>query len=309
MRPTLHVLRLRNVPIFQQLRMEEVLLRGDSRSLNVLLLNEIMPGDRAVVLGISGKPEVLVHQDAAKADGIPMIKRYSGGGTVFVDHNVKMVSMLINKAALPNVPPYPHDIMKWTERVYRGAFNSLLDSFPTDWTPFSNYQHPGSTPENPIQVRPEFSLVENDYCFGNLKFGGNAQSIARTRWTHHTSLLWNLNVESISKYLKLPVKRPEYRANRPHSSFLCPVAPFFPDYDLPEEAKIRFDEAVIDSLRNYFHVTEITDVNKELELINELSSMYTFQTKYLEFEPTAEPGLPAQQATVSTATGSGSVQG
>jgi len=40
-----------------------------------------------------------------------------------------------------------------------------------------------------------------------------------------------------------------------------------------------------------------------------LSSMYTFQTKYLEFEPTAEPGLPAQQATVSTATGSGSVQG
>lgn len=50
----------------------------------------------------------------------------------------------------------------------------------------------------------------SDYVFGDRKFGGNAQSIIRNRWIHHTSFLWDYNVRNMA-YLKLPSKVPQYR--------------------------------------------------------------------------------------------------
>lgn len=55
-----------------------------------------------------------------------------------------------------------------------------------------------------------FSHLISDYVFGNRKFGGNAQSIIKNRWIHHTSFLWDYEVRNMA-YLKLPVRAPEYR--------------------------------------------------------------------------------------------------
>lgn len=49
-----------------------------------------------------------------------------------------------------------------------------------------------------------------DYVFGDRKFGGNAQSITKNRWVHHTSFLWDYEAKNMS-YLKLPAKAPQYR--------------------------------------------------------------------------------------------------
>lgn len=49
-----------------------------------------------------------------------------------------------------------------------------------------------------------------DYAIGDRKFGGNAQSITKNRWIHHTSFLWDYEVKNMS-YLKLPAKVPKYR--------------------------------------------------------------------------------------------------
>lgn len=50
-----------------------------------------------------------------------------------------------------------------------------------------------------------------DYVFGDRKFGGNAQSITKNRWIHHTSFLWDYEVNNMA-YLKLPKRVPEYRS-------------------------------------------------------------------------------------------------
>jgi lipoate-protein ligase A len=111
----------------------------------------------SVILGLSGDPHKLVHVNNAHADGVPLVKRYSGGGTVFLDNGCRMVSLLINTDALPNVQPYPRNIMDWTGRLYGAAFTPHL---------------------------PTFHLRENDYCIGSKKVAGNAQSITRGRWCH-----------------------------------------------------------------------------------------------------------------------------
>ena len=55
---------------------------------------------------------------------------------------------------------------------------------------------------------------------GEHKFGGNAQSITKGRWVHHTSFLWDYDAANMS-CLKLPVRRPAYRQERDHGSFVC----------------------------------------------------------------------------------------
>jgi lipoate-protein ligase A len=64
------------------------------------------------------------------------------------------------------------------------------------------------------------SLRENDYVVNEtLKVAGNAQSIGKSGWLHHTSWLWDYSRENMS-YLSIPDKRPAYRENRSHEEFL-----------------------------------------------------------------------------------------
>lgn len=167
---------------------EEQLLRTDDR--NFCILNYGSP--RAIVMGISGQPENLLHLEAVKRDRIPVIQRFSGGGTVIVDENTLFITFIFNKSFLP-IHPFPEPILRWTAELYTKSWNI-----------------------------PGFQLKENDYCIGEKKCGGNAQYIKKDRWLHHTSFLWDYSEINMS-YLKLPSKRPKYRADRDHGDFLIPL--------------------------------------------------------------------------------------
>ncbi|HEY2811667.1 MAG TPA: lipoate--protein ligase family protein [Rhabdochlamydiaceae bacterium] len=188
----LHLLHLTGYPIYDQLLLEEALLRTDER--NWCILNEGSPP--AIVMGISGKKEELIDCQRVKDDGIPVIKRFSGGGTVIVDENTLFVTLICQKNAC-DFPAYPEPILRWHEGLYREVF-------------------PGNA----------FGLRENDFVLGDKKCGGNAQYIKKERWLHHTSFLWDYCPEKMS-YLLLPKKAPQYRQQRTHTDFLCRLAPFF----------------------------------------------------------------------------------
>jgi len=216
LRPVLHVLRLdllppaRRMPIFEQLVMEEALFRSDER--NWCILNRGMPGAQ-VVMGISGKPEKLLNVEAVQRDSVPVIKRFTGGGTVVVDRGTLFATLIANTDAIPGAPAYPQPIMEWSQQFYAPVFQR---GFGRDFA---------------------FELRENDYVSVRpdgckLKFGGNAQSISRNRFVHHTSFLWDWDAACM-EYLQLPAKRPEYREDRTHSDFLLRLRDAAP---APEDA-------------------------------------------------------------------------
>lgn len=182
----LSLLLLQGVPILDQLQIEEALLRADSRDI-CIINSEVEP---AIVMGLSGKVEKLLHPTLVTKHKVPLIKRFSGGGTVYIDHNTLFVTFIFNAKKL-NIAPFPHAIMKWSEGFYRPVFES-----------------------------DDFRLRENDYVFGERKFGGNAQYIQKERCLHHTSFLWDYD-ETKMEMLKLPEKRPTYRGIRSHADFLC----------------------------------------------------------------------------------------
>lgn len=88
--------------------------------------------------GIGGKPEQLVNTDLTSADGIPLLKRYSGGGTVIVSDSVLFVSFIMGPLIEPSVPPYPRSIMDWSGGFYRDGASSpamITDSPPAQSSP------------------------------------------------------------------------------------------------------------------------------------------------------------------------------
>ncbi|KAK9278393.1 hypothetical protein L1049_027958 [Liquidambar formosana] len=194
--PLMNLVRLKGAPILQQLHLEEKLLRTSSD--NWCIIND---GTNAstVVMGISGKAAELLELEPVLRDQVPVVRRFTGGGTVIVDSGTIFVTLICNKDAVPGLQPYPRPIMSWSSLLYNEVFQGIGD----------------------------FNLRENDYVFGNRKFGGNAQSITKNRWIHHTSFLWDYEVRNMA-YLKLPMKAPEYRSARGHLEFICRMKDYLP---------------------------------------------------------------------------------
>jgi lipoate-protein ligase A len=96
--------------IQDQLVLEEKLLREDNK--NYCLINS--GTTPTIVMGISGKAETLLHLDKLP-DSIPVLKRFSGGGTVVVDENTVFVTFIRNKAD-HDFPAYPEPILRWANR-------------------------------------------------------------------------------------------------------------------------------------------------------------------------------------------------
>jgi lipoate-protein ligase A len=205
----LNILHLENVPIYKQLQLEEALLRTCDQ--NYCVINTGAPP--SIVMGISAKPENVLFLNMVEANKIPVIKRYSGGGTVIVDPDTIFVSFIFQKELL-DLPLFPEPIMRWSGEFYKKALSI-----------------------------PEFSLRENDYVIGNKKCAGNAQYIQKNRFVHHTTFLWDFCKENM-KHLKMPTKVPKYRDNRPHTDFLCSL--------LNHLSKEEFISAVKNELKGQF---------------------------------------------------------
>lgn len=226
MKPSLHFVELNQVPIFQQLQWEEALLRADNR--NWCIMNKGSP--RAIVMGISGVIQQWIQREKFQRAPLPLIRRFSGGGTVIVDENTIFMTLICQSQDVP-VSPFPRSLLQWMGEIYRPLFLS----------------HP-------------FEIQENDYVIGRRKWGGNAQAITKGRWLHHSSLLWDYHPESMD-YLLMPPKMPSYRQGRPHTDFLCRLCEYWPNVH-------SFQMQLVEQLNKHFVFVE--QDKSEIERVTQL---------------------------------------
>ncbi len=219
----------RQINVLNQLQLEEALFRADENNY-CLAIHGSAP---AIVMGAFGNRESLVHSSQAKTEQIPIIRRYSGGGTVVVDQDTLFLCFILNYGAF-DFEPYPKEIMGWVYKCLRPLF--------APW---------------------ELLWVDNDFCLnveGKLyKVAGNAQSITSKRIVHHISFPWSYEPK-LMQLLKMPAQRPAYRENRAHTDFLYPLR----NTELSPEV---FIERLISNLKTYGDV-EIKDyplLQKHLE--------------------------------------------
>ena len=145
----------------------------------------------------------MLHTSRVLAAGVPVVRRYSGGGTVVVDCDTQLVSFIFSAQAAPDVQAFPAPLMKWSGLFYSGVFAEHADF---------GLQENGARCAA-ARVAPLLTSCCEDYVFGNRKFGGNAQSIIKGRWVHHTSFLWDFQAASMD-LLRHPPRTPAYRQAR-----------------------------------------------------------------------------------------------
>ncbi|KAM7263113.1 hypothetical protein ACFE04_000796 [Oxalis oulophora] len=249
--PVMNLVRLKGYPILHQLHLEEQLLRTSSE--NWCIINDGTK-DPTIVMGVSGKPAELLEINSVVRDQVPVVRRFSGGGTVIVDDGTIFITFICSKDAVPGLQPFPQPIMSWSSTLYEKVFQGIGD----------------------------YRLRENDYVFGERKFGGNAQSITKHRWVHHTSFLWDYNVENMG-YLKHPKKAPKYRLSRSHLDFICSLKNYMP--------RTIFIDRTTEATRTHFSVQPV-----QLEEIEQPSSLEFSPSSRLLMEQELESAMQQPEA-------------
>jgi lipoate-protein ligase A len=147
----------------------------------------------AVVLGAGGKWAAETDSAACQRDGVPILRRSSGGGAVLLGPGCLLFSLVLAYERQPSLADL--------HASYRFILGTLADAL--------NALVPGVAPAG-----------ISDLAIGAQKVGGNSQQRKRTHLLHHGTLLCSFDLEQIPRYLAHPPREPEYRAKRPHLEFV-----------------------------------------------------------------------------------------
>jgi lipoate-protein ligase A len=156
-----------------------------------------------VVLGYSRSAQQDVDLEACHRDGIPVLRRHSGGGTV-----VQGPGCLNYNLVLRMDRSNDFSTITGTTRAILGRHAAALAAFL------------------PEEISPE---GESDLVFRDRKFSGNAQRRLGTYIEFHGTVLYDFDVSSLSHYLREPDRQPAYRRKRNHLEFVSniPLKPQF----------------------------------------------------------------------------------
>jgi lipoate-protein ligase A len=162
----------------------------------------------AIVLGAACRLAEDLDEEACLAGGVPILRRSSGGGTVLLGPGCLIYSLVLH---------YEHETaLTEIQTSYRYILGRIGEGLGIE-----GVQQAGIS----------------DLVLAGRKFSGNAQQRKRNHLLHHGTILYAFDLSQVSRYLRLPVRQPEYRAGREHGEFLRNV-------DLPsEEIKQRLRSA------------------------------------------------------------------
>ncbi|MER3523213.1 MAG: lipoate--protein ligase family protein [Ignavibacteria bacterium] len=151
-----------------------------------------------VVLGSSNSVVDEVHLEACRADGIPILRRHSGGGTVLQEPGCLSYAL--------------------TLRIEPSRFTRTI----TETTYFVMQRHADALS---ALLGTKVSIEgSSDLTIDGKKFSGNAQRRKLRALLFHGTFLLNADLSSIERYLHMPARQPEYRQRRSHTEFLCNIA-------------------------------------------------------------------------------------
>ncbi|MCB1186225.1 lipoate--protein ligase family protein [bacterium] len=195
--PALHVLPEREISA--NLAAEAALLEQcayEQRAACLFYVN-----DPCIVLGRSNQPSEWVDIAQAEADGIPVVRRISGGGTVYHDNDNLNFSFIVPRAQLNELCGLVGEGALSTS-AYIDFFRSLvigaLSVHGGEWT----------------------ATGTSDISLNGRKVSGNAQRIAHRAVLHHGTLMLHCPLTAIERYLPIPPDRPGVS----HADFITGLA-------------------------------------------------------------------------------------
>jgi lipoate-protein ligase A len=147
----------------------------------------------AVILGASSRLTRDVRLDACQAEHVPVFRRSSGGGTVVIGPGALNVTLVLPLDAGTGL-----GAVDVAQRFALEPIANGLDAL------ISSVRLQGSS----------------DLTLGDRKFGGSAQRRLRRYFMVHASLLYDMDLDRLERYLSIPDRQPDYRGGRTHADFV-----------------------------------------------------------------------------------------
>ncbi|MBX9789691.1 MAG: lipoate--protein ligase family protein [Pirellulales bacterium] len=161
----------------------------------------------AVVLGRGCRAEAEVDLAACRRDGVPVLRRPSGGGTVLVGPGSLMYTLVLSCRLRPEL------------RAIDVAHRTVLERQAAALRPVLASVRCAGTSDLAIDVVDDAGLR-------TCKISGNSLRVRRDWILYHGTLLFDFAVEKLSQYLLPPPREPAYREHRGHAEFVtsAPIA-------------------------------------------------------------------------------------
>ncbi|NJN69077.1 MAG: lipoate--protein ligase family protein [Nitrospira sp.] len=191
--PTLRLLDLTLPLPVENLALDEALLEElDERGGDPVL--RFWESDRHfVVLGRASCVADDVDLMACHEDGLPILRRVSGGGTVLQGPGCLSYALVLPLDWHPDLAN-----IRTTNRFILERIATVLRR----WEPTTVFRG------------------ISDLAIGDRKISGNAQRRTGKALLFHGTILHGMGADLVARYLKHPSRQPDYRSDRPHQAFL-----------------------------------------------------------------------------------------
>ena len=154
-----------------------------------------------VVVGRSSRIELEVDRQACQEDGIPVLRRASGGAAVVTGPGCLMYAVVLSY--------HHHPQLKAIDQAHSFVLNRIGDALrPT----VPNVRCAGTS---------DLIMADGsaDPASGR-KFSGNSVRAKRSHLLYHGSILYDFDLALIGRCLRMPPRMPDYREHRSHEEFV-----------------------------------------------------------------------------------------
>lgn len=146
-----------------------------------------------VVLGRASRVAAEVNEVACQTQGVPVLRRCSGGASVVVGPGCLMYSVVLSLRLRPQ--------LQQISAAHCFALQTLGAAIR--------------------RLVPEVECQgTSDLTLGARKFSGNSLRVRRTHLLYHGTILYDFPLSLVAACLRPPPRQPVYRQGRPHGQFL-----------------------------------------------------------------------------------------
>jgi lipoate-protein ligase A len=151
---------------------------------------------RFVAVGRASRLAAEVNLVACAADGVPVLRRASGGTAVVGGPGCLMYAVVLDLQRRPT--------LRAVDMAHKLVLETVLAGLR--------------------KLAPEAARRgTSDLALGDRKFSGNSLRIKRRALLYHGTLLYDFDLAAIGRYLSEPVRQPAWRRGRDHLAFVCNV--------------------------------------------------------------------------------------
>jgi lipoate-protein ligase A len=184
------------------------------------------PAQTIVVVGRSSNLAEEVDVDICRRDGVPVLRRASGGSAVVTGPGCLMYAVVLSYRLRPHLRAVDH-AHRFVLGTIADALRPVVPTIGCQGTSDLVVGICSATGDDCAADAVPRDAAASAEQSQLLKCSGNSVRCKREHLLYHGTLLYGLPLELVERYLPMPPRQPEYRGSRPHGAFLAnlPIAP------------------------------------------------------------------------------------